>query len=74
MQTLSQRPPAKRVAWIIPPQALKDRGAKCPNRCGWNPAVAGFGKPNKTGGISRAAKINSAHRPGSLYDPFWQCH
>jgi TRAP transporter 4TM/12TM fusion protein len=30
------------MAWILLPQAGKDRGAKCPNRCG-------FGKPNKPG-------------------------
>jgi hypothetical protein len=29
---------------------------------------------NKIGGISRAAKIYSAHRHRSLYDPFWKCH
>jgi hypothetical protein len=29
---LSQRPPAKRVVWILPPMVVKDRGAKCPNR------------------------------------------
>jgi hypothetical protein len=36
---MSQRPPVKRVAWILPPYAVKDRGTKCPNRCGWNRVV-----------------------------------
>jgi phosphoserine phosphatase len=45
---MSQRPPAQRVAWILPPSAGKDRGAKCPNRCGWNRVRSTrFGKPNQ---------------------------
>jgi hypothetical protein len=45
---LSQRPPAQRVAWILPPKAGKDRGAKRPNRCGLNRVRSTrFGKPNR---------------------------
>ena len=45
---MSQRPPAQRVARILPPSAGKDRGAKRPNRCGWNRARSTrFGKPNQ---------------------------
>jgi hypothetical protein len=29
---MSQRPPAQRVAWILPPKAIKDRGTLCPDR------------------------------------------
>ena len=48
MYRMSQRPPAQRVAWILPPSAGKDRGAKCPNRCGWNRVRSiRFGKPNQ---------------------------
>ncbi|MCK4987642.1 MAG: hypothetical protein KAS40_19050 [Desulfobacterales bacterium] len=44
----SQRLPAQRVAWILPPSAGKDRGAKCSNRCGWNRVLrTRFGKPNQ---------------------------
>ncbi len=30
LNVVSQRPPAQRVAWFLPPMAVKDRGAKCP--------------------------------------------
>jgi len=29
---VGQRPAAQRVAWFLPPMAVKDRGAKCPGR------------------------------------------
>ena len=35
------------MARILPPRAAKDRGTKHHDRCGCNPARAGFGRPNK---------------------------
>jgi hypothetical protein len=46
---MSQRLPAQRVGWILPPEAVKDRGTQCPNRCGWNRVQSTrFGKPNQS--------------------------
>jgi 8-oxo-dGTP pyrophosphatase MutT (NUDIX family) len=51
---LSQRPPAQRVARILPPKAVKDRGAKRPNRCG-------FGKPNQSNqDLSRIIRLRNS--------------
>jgi hypothetical protein len=40
---LSQRPPAQRVAWILPPTAVKDRGRAVPRSL----KTTRFGKPNQ---------------------------